>query len=61
VRQRAGIEVGDDLFDDRVSAVIGFGGQHRQRRVGEYRVVTPLCAAPRYVWLQGRESVCRTK
>jgi hypothetical protein len=53
VRQRAGIEVGDDLFDDRVSAVIGFGGQHRQRRVGEYRVVTPLCAAPRYVWLQG--------
>ena len=41
MRQRPVLEVGDDLFDDRVAAVVGFRGQHRQRRVGEHGVVAP--------------------
>jgi hypothetical protein len=35
------LEVGDDLFNDRVASVIGFGLEHRQRRVGEHGVVPP--------------------
>jgi hypothetical protein len=31
--------VGDDLIDDRVPEVIGLGGQHRQRCIGEHGVV----------------------
>ena len=31
VRQRAALQVGDDLFDDRVPPVITFGLEHRQR------------------------------
>jgi hypothetical protein len=31
VRERAVLEVGDDLLDDRVAAVVGLGGQHLQR------------------------------
>ena len=33
--------VGDDLFDDRVSAVLGLGLQHRVRAGGEHGVVPP--------------------
>ena len=32
-------EVGDDLFDDGVAAVVGLGLQHGQRGVGEHRMV----------------------
>jgi len=35
----AGLEVGDDLLDDRVSAVGLLGLEHGQRGVGEDRVV----------------------
>jgi hypothetical protein len=28
--QRSALEVGDDLFDDRVAAVIGLSLEHRQ-------------------------------
>jgi len=31
VSQRPALEIGDDLLDDRVAAVIGLGRQHRQR------------------------------
>jgi hypothetical protein len=41
VRQRAVLQVGDDLFDDRVAAVFTFGLEHRQRRIGEHRMVAP--------------------
>ena len=41
MRQRAVDEVGDHLLDDGVVAVVGFRGEHRQRAVGEDRVVTP--------------------
>ena len=30
VRQWPVLQVGDDLFDDRVAAVVGLGGEHRQ-------------------------------
>ncbi len=39
--QRAGFEVGDDLLDDRVAAVVGLGLHEGQWRVGEPGVVTP--------------------
>jgi len=35
------LEVGDDLFDDRVATVVGLDGEHRQGRVGEHGVVAP--------------------
>ena len=41
VRQRRSPEVGDDLLDDRVVAVVGLGLQHRLGAVGEHRVVAP--------------------
>jgi Integrase core domain len=41
VGERAVLQVGDDLFDDGVAAVVGFGFEHRQWRVGEDRVVAP--------------------
>ncbi len=41
VRERAVDEVGDHLLDDGVVAVVGLGGEHRQRAVGEDRVVAP--------------------
>ncbi len=40
MRERTGFEVGDDMLDDRVAAVVGFGLEHRQGRVGQDRVVT---------------------
>jgi hypothetical protein len=39
-----------------VAAVVGFGVEHRQRRVGEDCMVAQLCAALRYVCLQGVSS-----
>jgi len=42
VRQRAGFQVGDDLFDDGVAAVLTLGLQQRFDTVGENAVVTPL-------------------
>lgn len=41
VRERPVLKVGDDLLDDRVAAVIGFGLDQCQGRGGEYRVVAP--------------------
>jgi hypothetical protein len=41
VRERPVLQVCDDLFDDRVAAVVTLGGEHRQRRVGEHGVVAP--------------------
>src|SRR5207344_2267981 len=41
VRERAVDEVGDELFDDGVVVVVGLGGEHRQRAVGEDGVVAP--------------------
>lgn len=41
MRQRAVLKVGDDLFDDGVAAVVGFGVEHGQRRVGENGMVPP--------------------
>jgi len=41
VRQRAGFQVGDDLFDDGVAAVLTLGLQQRFDTVGEDAVVTP--------------------
>ena len=41
MRERSVLQVGDDLLDDRVAAVIGFGLDQCQRRAGEYRVVAP--------------------
>jgi hypothetical protein len=37
--QRPGPEVGVDLFDDGVPAVLGLGLQHRDGGVGEHGVV----------------------
>jgi hypothetical protein len=39
--ERPILQVGDDLFDDRVAAVVGLGVEHRQWRVGEHRMVSP--------------------
>ncbi len=41
MRERPVLQVGDDLLDDRVAAVVGLGGEHRQGRVGEHGVVAP--------------------
>ena len=41
VGQRAVDQVGDDLLDDGVVAVVGLGRQHRERAVGEHGVVAP--------------------
>ena len=48
MRERAVLQVGDDLLDDGVPAVRGLGVEHRQRRVSEHGVVAPLCGGPRY-------------
>jgi hypothetical protein len=39
VGQRGVFQVGDDLFDDRVIAVVGLGCEHRLGAVGEHGVV----------------------
>ena len=39
MRDRAVLEVGDDLLHDGVGPVRGLGGEHRQGGVGEHRVV----------------------
>jgi hypothetical protein len=39
VRQRSVLQVGNDLLDDRVRPVGLLGLEHRQRAVGEHRVV----------------------
>jgi hypothetical protein len=39
VRERAVVQLGDDLFDDGVVAVGGLRGEHRFAAVGEHRVV----------------------
>jgi hypothetical protein len=41
VSEGACLEVGDDLLDDGVTAVVGLSIDHRQRRVGEHRMVPP--------------------
>ena len=41
MRQRAVLQIGDDLLDDRVPPVIGLGLEHRQRRIGEHGVMPP--------------------
>lgn len=41
MRQRAGFQIGDDLFDDGVAAVLTLGLQQRFDTVGEDAVVTP--------------------
>ena len=40
--QGAGLQVGDDLLDDRVVAVVGLGLEHGQWGVGEHAVVAVL-------------------
>jgi hypothetical protein len=39
VRQRPIEQVGEDLFDDGVAAVLGFGLGQLKRAVGKYRVI----------------------
>jgi hypothetical protein len=41
VREWAVLQVGDDLFDGRVAAVVGLGLDQRERRVGEHGAVAP--------------------
>ena len=41
VGERAGVQVGDDLLDDGVVAVLAFGLDQFERRVGEHGVVAP--------------------
>ena len=41
VRERAVLQVGDDLFDDGVPAVMALGLEQLERRVGEHGVVAP--------------------
>jgi hypothetical protein len=41
VRQWPILQVGDDLLDDGLAAVVGFDVQHRKRRVSEPGVVSP--------------------
>ncbi len=55
MRQRTALEVGDDLFDDRVAAMVGLGLQHHQRRVGEHGVVAP--GREQFALLVGHEVV----
>ena len=41
MRQRAVLQIGDDLLDDRVPPMIGLGLEHRQRGIGEHGVMPP--------------------
>jgi hypothetical protein len=41
VGQRAVVEVGEDLLDDGVAAVLGLGLDEGEAAVGEHRVVAP--------------------
>ena len=42
----AALEVGDDLLDDRVVAVVRLKGQHVVGGVGNHRVVPPCAERP---------------
>ena len=41
MREGTVVEVGEDLLDDGVAAVLLFGLDHLEGAVGEYRVITP--------------------
>ena len=53
VGHRAVDEVGEHGLDDGVAAVGDVSVGSRLDAVGEQRVVAPLCAGPRYVWVRG--------